>query len=461
MAKERSSSFNLKSPKSDRETMIYFSTYFKNEQRKFVYSTGEKIHPEDWDFHRCEPKYIRGTSEKAIKLKEIGNVIKRYSTFFQEVINRYKIINEEVDIETMRAEINEIGNVIKRYSTFFQEVVSRYKIIGEEVDIETIRGEFNAKFKKSKAKTDGFFGVYDLFLDAKRKDKTSQANAESTISRYVYFRKLLQEYETFTNTKLHLNRVNKSFYNSFLEFCVEEKVHYNNTLRRNVGLLKTFLNWALENRYTYKSDFKNFKSPKGYVTDEIALTYNQVQKVYNFDFSNDIKLERVRDLFVFGCATGMRFSNYSTVNKQDIQDESIYVVDVKDKSKILNIPLNNLSSEILKKYKYVLPNISSQRFNDYIKIVFKKSGFTANTKKISRIGNEVKENFTPIYNRVSSHTARRSFITIMKNKGVPDKVIMDITGHKSIEVFNKYYKPNNTEKRDFMNNVWQLNQVND
>jgi hypothetical protein len=43
----------------------------------------------------------------------------------------------------------------------------------------------------------------------------------------------------------------------------------------------------------------------------------------------------------------------------------------------------------------------------------------------------------------------------MKNKRVPDKVIMEITGHKSVDIFNKYYKPNNEEKKTFMNDVWQ------
>lgn len=57
---------------------------------------------------------------------------------------------------------------------------------------------------------------------------------------------------------------------------------------------------------------------------------------------------------------------------------------------------------------------------------------------------------------ISSHTARRSFITIIKNKKKPDKVIMSYTGHRSLEVFNKYYKPNNEDRKGFMKAVWKL-----
>ena len=80
--------------------------------------------------------------------------------------------------------------------------------------------------------------------------------------------------------------------------------------------------------------------------------------------------------------------------------------------------------------------------------------YTEIIKKTMRYGNDIIETESPIYERISSHTARRSFITIMKNEGVPDKVIMSYTGHKSIEVFNNYYRPNQDQRINFMNNVW-------
>jgi integrase len=182
----------------------------------------------------------------------------------------------------------------------------------------------------------------------------------------------------------------------------------------------------------------------------------QVTEIFEYDFSDNERLEKVRDLFVFGCVTGMRFSNYSIVKKNDIQNGLIKVRDVKDNNKELSIPLNDYSSFILKKYNYKLPVITNQKFNDYIKEVIKKVGFTDEIKKTVKLGQDLVESISPFYERVSSHTARRSFITIMKNKKIPDKVIMGFTGHKSLEVFNQYYKPNTDDKVDFMQTVWKM-----
>ncbi len=109
---------------------------------------------------------------------------------------------------------------------------------------------------------------------------------------------------------------------------------------------------------------------------------------------------------------------------------------------------------LLIKYNMELPVISEQKFRDYLKEIFKIAGFTALTNKSIKIGNRVYEQEVPIYELLSTHTARRSFITIMLNNGVPAKAIMKITGHKSINNFQLYYRPSNAVLSDFMNKVW-------
>lgn len=420
--------FNIKEPNSEKETLILFSAYFKNEGRKFVYSTGEKIHPDDWDFGNRQPKNLNGRTEKA---------------------NKHRAIKRQLD----------------RYSNFFSDTIQNYKLSNREIIKSDIKDDFDVEFKRTKAISSKLFDVYDIFITEKKNDYTEGANSETTIKRYEYNKKLLSEFQDHRKKKIHFNQINKSFYNSFIEYCVSVKNHSANTLRRNVGLLKTFLYWSLENGYTYKTDFQKFKAPKAQQTDEVALTFDQVTEVFEYDLSHNPKLERVRDLFVFGCSTGMRISNYAKVQKKDIHNGMIKVRDQKNTDKALEIPLNDFSNFILKKYDYQLPTISNQKFNDYIKEVFKIMGFIENIKKTIKVGKDLIEQINPLYERISSHTARRSFITIMKNQKIPDKVIMSITGHKSLEVFNKYYKPNDEDKKDFMRTVWkadaaQLTKVN-
>ena len=411
--------FNLKNPKSDKESLIYFSAFFKNEGKKFVYSTGEKVHPSEWDFKLRQPNNVTGRTSRA------------------------------EDHRTIKRQLDKFGDL-------FIKKVNKFKDVDEEVTIESIRNEFDIHYKKVKPTSNSFFTVYDKFIEGKKDDRSDMANSITTIRRYQYNKKLLEGFEVYSKSKIHFSKIDESFYNSFLDYCVTDKKHSANTLRRNIGLLKTFLNWALENNYTYKTYFKNFKTPKGQITDEVALTFDQVKEVYNHDFSENKKLERVRDLFVLGCSTGLRISNYSKINKNDISNGYINVNDKKNNEKQLKIPLNDFSIEILERYEYVLPSISTQKFNKYIKNVFEKVGYTDTIKKTTRVGAKIIENISPFYERVSSHTARRSFITIMKNKKIPDKVIMEFTGHRSLEVFNKYYKPNDDDKKDFMNDVWKM-----
>jgi integrase len=416
------SSFHLKNPKGEKESLIYFSAYFKNEGKKLIYSTGETILPKEWEFKNRMPNDLSGRTTRADNHRTINVQLNRYTDFYIKIINRY-----------IHAE--------------------------EEITIENIRNEFDKEFKKTKTGSRDFFSVYDKFMTEKINDKTDKANSTSTIKRYEYNKKLLQDFEESKDVKLNFNQIDKKFYNTFINYCTNTKNHSTNTLSRNIGLFKTFMNWAVLNRYTYKLDFQEFKNIKKEITDEVALSKEQVVEIFNFDFSNNQRLERVRDLFVFGCFTGMRYSNYSKIKKNDIIDSHIKVRDVKDNRKQLNIPLNDYSSYLLKKYDYRLPEISNQKFNEYIKEVIKIVGYTENIKKTSKLGNEIIETVTPFYERISSHTARRSFITIMKTEKVPDKIIMGFTGHKSLEVFNQYYKPNDIEKVDFMQDVFKMNSI--
>lgn len=413
------STLNLKNKNKEGETLIYLKAYFKNEGKKFVYSTGETINPNEWDFKNRQPNNLTGRTEKA---------------------DRQRTIKMQLD----------------RYTSFFSKITDIYKNTDQEITIENIRAEFDKEFKRTQAIANDFFSVYDVFIKEKKEDKTDEANSVSTIKRYEYNKTLLENFEKHSNKKIHFNQIDKKFYNAFISYCISVKEHSTNTLSRNIGLFKTFMYWALENNYTYKNDFKDFKNIKKEITDEVALTLDQVTEIFNYDFTEIPRLERVRDLFVFGCVTGMRYSNYSKVKKADIYNNFINVRDEKNNNKFLSIPLNDYSSLILKKYDYKLPKITNQKFNKYIKEVIKKVGYTYEVKKTYKLGRELIENVSPFYERVSSHTARRSFITIMKNKKIPDKVIMSYTGHKSLEIFNQYYKPNNDEKVDFMKAVWKI-----
>ena len=181
---------------------------------------------------------------------------------------------------------------------------------------------------------------------------------------------------------------------------------------------------------------------------------DEVKRMYAFDLSENKRLERVRDVFILGCLTGMRYSDYKRIKRENIVNDVIRMREVKDKSKTLEIPLSSWAKEILEKYDYNLPVISEQKFREYIKETSRLVGFTEQVIVASRIGNTINEESKRRCDLISTHTARRTFITIMKNEGVPDKVIMKITGHRSLSSFHRYYRPNDEDVSGFMKNVW-------
>ena len=201
--------------------------------------------------------------------------------------------------------------------------------------------------------------------------------------------------------------------------------------------------WSLNERYTYKESFKEFTTPKTVVTEEIALNLEQVEEIFNIECESK-KLERVKDIFVFQCLTGLRYGEMKAIKKRVVTENSILLKEEKDSSKeYREIPLFKISNYVLKKYDYNLPLISNQKQNKYIKEILKKAEYNLVAEYTRIKGVESTKFLEPLYDRISTHTARRTFITIMRNKGIADKTIMSITGHKDLKTFNMYHKVNN------------------
>src|SRR5690625_3360477 len=99
--------FRLKEPNSENETLIYFRSYFGNEKRELIYSTGEKIQPSEWDFDNYQPNNLRGRGKIGNNHRTINKQLNRYSDLLQEIVNQYKNIEEELTIIKVRIRVNE------------------------------------------------------------------------------------------------------------------------------------------------------------------------------------------------------------------------------------------------------------------------------------------------------------------------------------------------------------------
>ncbi|MDD2819723.1 MAG: tyrosine-type recombinase/integrase [Flavobacterium sp.] len=413
--------FKLKEPNSEKDTLILFSCFFKDENKKFIYSTGEKINPKNFDFKNKFP-FTNGT-------------------------------NKSKFAEGIKMQLN-------RYSDLMLETESQYKKIKEAFTTKTLKKVFDDEFKKTPSGKNIFFDAYDEFT-ANKKDTMQWS--KGTEKRYQNIKNILKKFEEAKNYPLTFTKIDTNFYSKFSSYCMDDLKHINNTYLKNLGFFKTFMFWALKSKYTYNTAFENFNNDdngksiiKPTLTKQIALTIEDLNKLMQHEFKSK-RLEKARDIFVFACVTGFRYGEMTSINRSNITDDYIILKEEKDETKeAREIPLTSLSRYILLKYDYILPLITNQKQNKYIKDCFEEMEYTHKVEKVTTKGKEnIKEEMI-FKDRISSHTARRTFITMMKRQGKSDKLIASITGHTDMKTLNAYYQISEPEKKEAMDEVFKI-----
>ena len=414
-------SFYLKDTKAEKETLIYFSCFFKDENKKFVYSTGEKVNPKNWDFENKFPFAIG----------------KNKSKFSQSIIMQ-----------------------LNRHSDTMLQTESQYKKINEAFTSKTLKKVFDEEFKKTTSGKNIFFDAYDEFVENK---KDTMQWSKGTETRYQNIKNILKNFEEAKKYNLTFSKIDKNFYSKFSSYCMDDLKHINNTYLKNLGFFKTFMFWALKNKFTYNNAFENFNNDdngksiiKPTLTKQIALTIDDLNKLMKHEFKSK-RLERSRDIFVFACVTGFRYGEMASINRTTVIDDYIILKEEKDETKeAREIPLTTISKYILSKYNYILPLIANQKQNEYIKEVFAELEYTHKVQKVTTKGKENIKVEMVFKDRISTHTARRTFITMMKRQGKSDKLIASITGHTDMKTLNAYYQVNDDEKKEAMDEVFDV-----
>jgi site-specific recombinase XerD len=413
--------FKLKEPKGNKETLILFCCEFKAENKRFVYSTGEHVHPTNWDVSTRFP-FLKGETKPK-------------------------------NFETLKM-------MLDRYSVLFNETESLYKRINENFTSEVLRSAFDETFKRTVKGKNVFFDAYDKFIVDR-----IETWAKSTVKSYENVKNILINFEKKKNFPLTFTKIDKTFYAKFGLYCQEDLGHIDNTHNRNLVLFKSFMYWATEKNYTFNKAFIDFKNEKKVITTQIALTIEDINKLLSHEFDSKT-MEKARDVFVFACVTGMRFGELSLIKRSNVTKDCIILKEKKDTSKVAReIPLTNISRYILAKYDYNLPLTAIQNQNKNLKEIFKELKYTHLVEKVTT---RRKENITidmNFYDRISTHTARRTYITMMKKKGKSDKLIASISGHKDMRTLNSYYQVDGDERKKAMDDVFNievpLKKVND
>lgn len=359
-----------------------------------------------------------------------------------------------------KSEVNKTHPDFEEYNRHLNGVRRRIEIIADEA---VLRGEIptidlvRSRYEKDSGK--GAQANLNTVLDEWIKSRTDAVSVD-VIKDYKTLRKHLNGYSTNRGRKLSLLDINDRFYDDFVKYLENDVIHSKGKrglMKASVGKviknLKVFLRYCMRQEYIPKDDLAEFKKPND-SSDAVYINEKELEMLMNLDLSDNPKLDIVRDVFVIGCETGLRFSDLSKLNIDHVSDGLIRKP-VKKTGKKVVIPISKRLQQVLDKNGGKIPNAPNfMYFNQRVKEVCKLAGIDSQFSRIIQRGNRKEEISVPKYEAVSSHTCRRSFCTNQFLKGMPALLIRKISGHSTEKAFLQYIKIDEEKAAEEMARRW-------
>lgn len=274
-----------------------------------------------------------------------------------------------------------------------------------------------------------FHVFVDDYLNACKKSdnyKISLQNAGNHLQAFSF----LHETPIFTN-------LNEQTIEDFA-FYLQDKNLKLSTIKNNISRIKYLIKKARKAGYETDLAVDDFTTQDEEAA-AIFLTMREVIKIHRYSNLTPREIE-IKDYFVIGCLTALRFSDYSRLQAKNFIRNKI-VIKTKKTNTPVQIPIHPIVKEIIQKYnKQLPPPLSIQHFNRAIKEICKKIGFTKKLLYERQHGHIRVTKMLPKYKFISSHTARRSAATNMYLAGIMPFRIMLITGHKTEKSFFRYIR---------------------
>jgi site-specific recombinase XerD len=397
--------FYLKKATLRDESTIMMTYLFRSQ--KFRYSTELKVSPSGWKNQRVRPN-ISGCAE-------INGILDQLTNHLKE-IEREALFNKQ------------------------------------ELTLEQVKDKFLTKIGAIKIKRD-FFSVYDHFIE-----KSKATKAANTIKAYQGTKRKLLKFAKDKSIEITFKSVNQMFYESFVNYLINDLGMLNNSVGKHIKTLKVFLRYAIE--FDFVKEICNLRKFKVFSEDSdiIYLTETELLNLFKLENLAD-RLKNVRDTFCFACFTGLRFSDIAKLTRSNIKNDFLEIKTQKTKD-FIKIPLNDFAKTILLRHKNnsslkPLPtDISNQKTNEYLKELGEFAQITELVTIEKYAGSKKIIISKPKFNFLSTHTARRTFVTLSLEKGIRAEVVMAMTGHKSYRTFKKYIKITDKVMQSEMQRVW-------
>ena len=370
------------SPSKARKTglMPIYATITLNGERA-TFTTGKYIQPTQWD---ATKQKARGTSEASQAIN--NHLLQLRNKIYQkelDLMNRGYIVNANTLKDACLERVEAIQG--KTLCQIFEEYIAdARKAIDIEVKKDTVYS---------------YERTYDLLKD---------------------FMKLKYKRSDFA-----LQELNRDFIEKFNLYLRSDLKHKKNTAVKHLRCLMRVVNVAVANRHLTFDPFLNFKAQRE-VCERVFLTEEELRTLINKDFRIK-RLERVRDLFVFCCFTGLSYSDAKTLSPEHFETDANGRTWIKKKrvktGVLFRVPLLPIPKLILEKYKggdKLLPFVDISSTDAYLKEIAELCGIKKN---------------------ISSHTARFTFATTVTiTNRISIEVVSKMMGHTNTRMTSHYAK---------------------
>ena len=379
--------------------------------QRIEFTTGYRIDVAKWDVDKQRVK--NGCTNKLKQsASEINVALLGYYTELQEIFKRFEV----AEIVPSPAEVKEAFN--NRYG-------QNEKIELASADTSNVPSNF-----------------YEAFDDFVRVCGRQNDWTHSTFEKFAAVKNHLKNFRS----ELSFDFFDEEGLAEYVQYLREVREMRNSTIGKQLSFLKWFLRWSFKQGMHSNNAYDTFK-PKLKDTQKkiIFLTWEELNRLREFKIPPTKQaLERVRDVFLFQCFTGLRYSDVFNLRRSDIKGDHIEVTTVKTSDSLI-IELNDHSRAILEKYKDVefendraLPVITNQKMNDYLKELAELAEINEPVRQTYYKGNERIDEVTPKYALLGTHAGRRTFICNALALGIPPQVVMKWTGHSDYKAMKPY-----------------------
>jgi integrase len=223
----------------------------------------------------------------------------------------------------------------------------------------------------------------EQWIEASRRDKT-----ESTVESYRTLLNHLKAYAKVRRLRLEFSNVDTAFCEAFKNYLLGRVGIANTSVNNNVKYLKAFLSATFEQELHEFAHFKRFRKLEDLQPEVVYPTRAEKTALATLNLDYLPRLEQTRDVFLFKCETGLRFSDVQALRPEQIQNDFVLLMTLKT-SDLLKVPLSLLAQDILRKYavrsaSHALPVKSNQKSNTDLKHIAQLARLISPTTTLRR-----------------------------------------------------------------------------